>query len=194
MIAILLIIALLAILILGWFLLREVSRTQEFFRTLAASLNGQTTRLPFGFVYQLGNTRVRIYALQGAVHFRARVRLHTNPGIIVMRKFPKLRFLEGLTKAPGRQSFLFHGPVDYHYRFQAKDPRWMHEIFNAELLECLTESGRVTRIEVKRNVVAGSILMIIQSDEEREKAAVSIEILSRVLTQVLSSTLAQTNN
>lgn len=191
MIAALLTISLLAIAILSWFIFREIRKSQEFFKALAAGLDGHITRLPFGVVFQLGSTRIRIYALQGAIHYRAPVRLRADPGIRVSRKYPRLRFLDRLNHVPFRQGFLFHAAVDEHYGFRARDTRWMREIFNAELQDRMIGTGRVTRIEVKRRAVTGGLLMLGHSDDEREKATESIEILNQVLMRVLGSTLVR---
>lgn len=190
MIAILLIISVLAILILAWFFLDQIGKSREFFKALASGLDGQITNLPLGVIFHLGSARIRIYVLQGNIHYRARVHLREDPGILVTRKFPKLRLLDRLNRAPNRQNFLFHTPVDEHYRFQARDTRWMREIFDTDLQRQMAETGRVTRIEVKRQVVKGALLMLIHSDAENEKAAASIEILSQVLKRVLDSSLA----
>ncbi|MDH3644324.1 MAG: hypothetical protein OES38_19620 [Gammaproteobacteria bacterium] len=191
MVTALLIIALVSIGILSWFMLREIGKSREFFKTLAAGLDGHATRLPFGAVFQLGSTQIRIFALQGSIYYRARVHLRENPGVLVTRKFPRLRFLDRLNHAPFRQSFLFHTPVDEHYGFRARDSRWMREIFDAELQRRMIETGRVTRIEVKRRAVTGALLMLSHSDDERKKAAASIEIMNQVLMRVLGSSLVR---
>jgi hypothetical protein len=54
----------------------------------------------------------------------------------------------------------------------------------------MTETGRVTRIEIRRRVVKGALLMIIQSKDEHEKAWQSIDILNQVVIKVSRSTLA----
>ena len=106
------------------------------------------------------------------------------------RTFRKLEFLDPLHFSPSRQKFLFHGRVDQQYGFRAKDARWMREIFSDDLLDRMTDTGRVTRIEIRRRSVRGALLMITQSDDEIVKARQSIGILNDVLMQVSRSTLA----
>ena len=180
----------LAIALLAWFLVREIRKSHEFFRTLASRFEGITTKLPFGLVFELEDMRVRIYALQGSIQYRARVRLRKDPGILVTRRFRKLEFLDALNYSPSREKFSFHAPVDQRYGFRAKNARWMREIFNDDLLDRMTATGRVTRIEIRRQVVRGALLMVNQSDDELEKAKQSIDILNCVVIQVSSSTLA----
>lgn len=174
---------------LVWFLVREIRKSRNLFRTLALRLNGKTTRFPFGLAFELEGIPIRIYTLQGSIQYRAKVDLRTDPGILVTRTFPKLKFLDPLHYSPSRQRFLFQAPVDKQFGFRAKDTSWMREIFNSDLLNHMTEKGRVTRIEIRRRVVKGALLMIIQSKDELEKASQSIDILNQVVVQVSRSTL-----
>jgi hypothetical protein len=173
-----------------WFLAREIRKSRNFFRILASHLNGKTTRFPFGLVFELESIPVRIYALQGSIQYRAKVDLRTDPGILVTRTFRKLKFLDPLHYSPSRERYLFHSPADKQFGFRAKDTSWMREIFNSDLLNDMTETGRVTRIEIRRRVVKGAHLMINQSQDELEKAGHSIDILNQVVMQVSRSTLA----
>jgi hypothetical protein len=66
----------------------------------------------------------------------------------------------------------------------------MREIFDADLLDSMTAMGGVTRIEIRRRVVRGALLMVNHSNQEIEKAKQSISILNRVVRQVSRSTLA----
>ncbi len=186
----LLVVALVPLALIVWFLAREIRKSRNLFRTLATRLNGKTTRFPFGLVFELKGIPIRIYALQGSIQYRAKVDLHTDPEILVTRTFRKLNFLDPLHYSPSREKFLFHAPVDKQFGFRAKDASWMREIFNSDLLEHMTETGRVTRIEIRRRVVKGALLMIIQSKDELEKAGQSIDILNQVVMQVSRSTLA----
>ena len=180
----------LVLVLVVWFVGREIRKTGEFFRTLATQFDGTTTSLPFGLVFRLEDMQVRLYALQGGIQYRAHVRLREDPGILVTRTFRKLEFLDTLHFSPSRQKFLFHRRVDQQYGFRAKDARWMREIFNDDLLDRMTDTGRVTRIEIRRRSVRGALLMITQSDDEIVKARQSIGILNDVLMQVSRSTLA----
>ena len=116
--------------------------------------------------------------------------LRKDPGILVTRTFKKLEFLDALNFSPSREKFSFHAPVDKQYGFRAKDMTWMREIFNDDLLDRMTATGRVTRIEIKRRVVRGALMMVNQSDDELEKAKQSIDILNRLVMRVSRSTLA----
>ncbi len=184
------VVSVLALAVLVWFMVREIRKSHEFFRTLASRFDGTTTKFPFGMVFELEGKRVRIYALQGSIQYRARVRLRKDPGILVTRTFRKLAFLDALNFSPSREKFSFHAPVDKQYGFRAKDTMWMREIFNDDLLDRMTATGRVTRIEIRQRVVRGALMMVNQSDDELEKARQSIDILNRVVMQVLRSTLA----
>ena len=180
----------LATALLTWFVGREIRKTHEFFGMLATRFDGKPTRLPFGVVFELEGVRVRIYALQGSIQYRAKVRLRKDPGILVTRTFRKLEFLDKLNYSGSREKLLFHAPIDQQYGFRAKDARWMREIFNADLLDSMTAMGRVTRIEITRRVVRGALLMVNHSNQEIEKAKQSISILNRLVMQVSRSTLA----
>jgi hypothetical protein len=180
----------LATVLLAWFVGREIRKTHAFFGMLATQFDGKPTRLPFGVVFDLEGIRVRIYALQGSIQYRAKVRLRNDPGILVTRTFRKLEFLDKLNYSGSREKLLLHAPVDQQYGFRAKDGRWMREIFNADLLDSMTAMGRVTRIEITRRVVRGALLMLNHSNQEIEKAKQSISILNRLVMQVSRSTLA----
>jgi hypothetical protein len=186
----LLFISIVPLALIAWFFVREIRRSRDLFRTLASLLDGKTSHFPFGLVYELEGIPIRIYALQGSIQYRAKVDLRTDPGILVTRTFRKLKFLDPLHYSPSRKRFLFHAPVDRQFGFRAKDTSWMREIFNSELLDHMTETGRVTRIEIRRRVVKGALLMIIQSKDEHEKAWQSIDILNQVVIKVSRSTLA----
>lgn len=190
----LLVVSLVPLAVIVWFLAREIRKSSDFFHTLASRLNGKTTRLPFGLVFELEGIPIRIYTLQGSIHYRARVDLRRDPGILVTRTFRKLRFLDPLLYSPSRKRFLFHTPVDKQFAFRAKNASWMREIFTSGLLDDMTEKGRVTRIEIRRRAVKGTLLMIFQSKEELEKAGQSIDILNQVVMQVSQSTLALQGN
>jgi hypothetical protein len=180
----------LATVVLAWFVGREIRKTHEFFGMLATRFDGKPTKLPFGLLFELEGIRVRIYALQGSIQYRAKVRLRRDPGILVTRTFRKLEFLDKLNYSSSREKLLFHAPVDQQYGFRAKDARWMREIFDADLLDSMTAMGGVTRIEIRRRVVRGALLMVNHSNQEIEKAKQSISILNRVVRQVSRSTLA----
>ena len=184
------VVSIVAVVVFVGFVVREIRKSHEFFRTLTSRFEGTTTTLPFGMVFEFEGIRVRIYALQGSIQYRARVRLRKDPGIMVTRRFKKLEFLDRLNYSPSRQKYTFHAPVDRQYGFRAKDTRRMREIFDGDLLERMTVTGRVTRIEITRRVVRGALLMLTHSDDELEKANQSIGILNRVVTQVSRSTLA----
>ena len=177
--------------LLVWFVIREIRKTQTFFRALASRFDGATRKIPFGVVFELEGIKVRIFALQGSIQYRARIRLHNDPGILVTRTFRKFKFLDALHYSPSREQYLFHAPVDEQYGFRAKDARWMREIFNDDLLDSMANKGRVMRIEIGRRGVRGALLMITQSDDEHEKANQAIDILNSVVVQVSRSTLAQ---
>ena len=98
-----------------WFVVREIRKSRAFFRMLASRFDGTTTSLPFGMVFELEDMRVRIYALQGSIQYRARVRLRKEPGILVTRTFRKLEFLDTLHYSPSREKYLFHEPIDQQY-------------------------------------------------------------------------------
>ena len=186
----LLVVSLVPLMLIVWFLVREIRKSRNLFRTLASRLNGKTTRFPFGMVFELEGVPVRIYTLQGSIQYRAKVDLRMDPGILVTRTFSKLKFLDLLHYSPSRKRFLFHAPVDKQFGFRAKDASWMREIFNSDLLDHMTETGRVTRIEIRRRVVKGVLLMIKQSKDEHAKAGQSIDVLNQVVMQVSRSTLA----
>ncbi len=175
---------------LVWFAVREIRRSRRFFHLLSGEFNGVTTRLPFGMRFELQGIGVRIYALQGGIQYRATVLLRNDPGILVTRTYRMFKFLERMNFSPSREKFLFHTPVDQQYGFRAKNTRWMREIFDNELLDLMTATGRVTRIEIRRRVVRGALLMITQSDSELEKAKQSINILNRLVIRLSRSTLA----
>ena len=84
----------------------------------------------------------------------------------------------------------FGAPIDEKYAFRARNTGWIREIFTADLLEKLHSEGRVTRLEIRHKKLRGAMLMIWFSDEEKEKARQSIEILNSVVQRVVTSSLA----
>ncbi len=173
-----------------WLVTREIKRTRELFRKLAIQLNGEMTLLPFGLRYERHDLQIRIYA-QGGIQYRARVRLRANPGILVTRKFSRLKFLDSLNYSPSRQPFLFRTSIDDEYGFRAKDTRWMREIFSRELLSRLSATDRVRRIQISRRVLSGSILLFSNSAQEHDKASEAVDILNELSGRLCRSSLAQ---
>lgn len=176
--------------VLIWFVVGQLRKSRELFRKLASRLDGTTTSLPFGLRYEIQNLHIRVYALQGSVQYRARVRLRTYPGILVTRKISRLKFLDSLNYSPSRQTFTFRAEIDEAYGFRAKDRRWMREIFTRELQARLSETDRVRRIQISKRGMSGAILLFSNSEEEHEKASRAVDILNEVSLQLSRSTLA----
>ena len=175
--------------VLVWFVVLQLRKTRELFRKLASRLDGTTTSLPFGLKYEFHRLHIRVYA-QGGIQYRARVRLRTEPGILVTRKVPRLKFLDSLNYSPSRQAFLFRTAIDQEYGFRAKDTRWLREIFTREMIDLLRSTNRLRRIQISKRAVSGTVLLFTNSDEEHEKASQAVDILNELTLQLSRSTLA----
>ena len=176
---------------LWWFVFRELRSTAGLFDALTARLGGERSTVPIGMRGELDGIRIRVFALAGKVEYRARIRLRSDPGILVTRTFGRFRFVDALHASPGRRKFVFRHPVDEQYGFRAKNTQWMRELFDAEMLDDLTHLGRVARIEVGRAGVKGSLMMLGHSDAERVKANESVDLLTRLTRNLARSSLAK---
>ena len=172
-----------------WLVTKEIKKTRELFRKLASRLNGEMTLLPFGLRYEHHNLQIRVFA-QGGIQYRARVSLHANPGILVTRKLSRLKFLDSLNYSPSRQPFLFRTAIDDKYGFRAKDTRWMRDIFSRELLDRLSATDRVRRIQIGKRILSGSILLFSNSAQEHDKGSQAVDILNELSLQLTRSSLA----
>ncbi|MBZ0167336.1 MAG: hypothetical protein K8I00_11070, partial [Candidatus Omnitrophica bacterium] len=174
-----------------YYLWREIKKSLQFFEDLTARYLGRTTKIPLGTVFAVAEgVEARVFALQGVLHYEARINLTQNPGVLIVRRFKFLKMMPGLDYSPGRSRVVFEDPVDDFYSFQGKNAEWIREVFDRRIRERLRMEGRIARMEVNHQRFLGRIMLWKFTPKEQALAYESVDLLNTILSRVLTSSLS----
>ena len=169
---------------LAWFLFRQLGKQRRLFVRLASTVGGAITNLPMGVRFEANGAQVRVYALQGGLHYRARLLLRTDPGILVTRKFGRFNLLEALHFSPSKERFVFGAPIDERYGFRARDASAVRSIFADDILARMAGNGRLARIEIDKAGVRASFFILSHVEDEEREVLDAVEILGLLLARL----------
>jgi hypothetical protein len=176
---------------LAWFLFRQLGKQWHFFVRLAETLGGSVTRVPMGVRFEVDGVPVRLFALQGVIHYRAALALRSDPGILVTRKFKRFDFLQAFHYSPSRERFSFQAPIDDLYGFRARELPLMRTIFTEAILSRLASNRRLARIEIRRKGIRAGFFILSHAEDEEAEAVDAVEILNLLLLRLRTSGLAE---
>ena len=174
---------------LGWIVFRQLRRQWQLFVGLAETVGGTVTKLPMGVRFEAHGARIRLFALQGSLHYRARLSLRTNPGILVTRKFGRFNFLDALHYSPSRERVLFPAAIDERYGFRAREASLLRSIFTEDILARMADNRRLARIEISQADVRASIFILSHAEDEEREVLDAVGILDLLLARLRGSGL-----